>query len=67
WKNLFGDYSNTKILFLTQLLDYTNWNQGGLFPQDSNRMLAQARLGIYEYERANGPMFDENGNRVIIP
>ncbi|WP_343321677.1 DUF4843 domain-containing protein [Sphingobacterium multivorum] len=67
WKNLFGDYSNTKILFLTQLLDYTNWNQGGLFPQDSNRMLAQARLGIYEYEKANGPMFDENGNRVIIP
>lgn len=67
WKNLFGDYSNTKILFLTELLNYANWNQGGLFPQDSNRMLAQARLGIYEYEKAKGPMFDENGNRVIIP
>jgi len=67
WKNLFGDYSNTKILFLTQLLNYSNWNQGGLFPQDSNRMLAQARLGIYEYEKANGPMLDEHGNRVIIP
>jgi len=63
WKNLFG----TKILFLTQLLNYTNWNQGGLFPQDSNRMIAQARLGIYEYEKANGPMLDQNGNRVIIP
>lgn len=67
WKNLFGDYSNTKILFLTGLLNYTNWNQGGLFPQDSNRMVAQARLGIYEYEKVNGPMLDENGNRVIIP
>ncbi|MDR0262474.1 MAG: DUF4843 domain-containing protein [Sphingobacterium sp.] len=67
WKNLFGDYSNTKILFLTELLNYTNWNQGGLFPQDSNRMLAQARLGIYEYEKIHGPMIDENGNRVIIP
>jgi hypothetical protein len=67
WKNLFGDYSNTKILFLTELLNYANWNQGGLFPQDSNRMVAQARLGIYEYEKINGPMLDENGNRVIIP
>lgn len=67
WKNLFGDYSNTKILFLTGLLNYTNWNQGGLFPQDSNQMVAQARLGIYEYEKVNGPMLDENGNRVIIP
>ena len=67
WFSLFGDYSNTKILFLTQLLNYTNWNSGGLFPQDSNNMKQKARYGIYEYEQEHGPMYDENGNRVIIP
>lgn len=67
WQNLFGDYSERKIVFLTQALPYSNWNSGGLFPQDSNQLIQKARIAIYEYEKVNGPMMDENGNRVVIP
>ncbi|MEI5983445.1 MULTISPECIES: DUF4843 domain-containing protein [Sphingobacterium] len=67
WQNMFGDYSNTKILFLTQQLNYTAWNVPYLFPQDQSNMINKARIAIYEYEKMNGPLMDENGNRVIIP
>jgi hypothetical protein len=67
WQSRFGDYSERKIVFLTQALPYSNWNSGGLFPQDSNQLIQKARIALYEYEKANGPMIDENGNRVIIP
>ncbi|SMG06212.1 DUF4843 domain-containing protein [Sphingobacterium psychroaquaticum] len=67
WQSRFGDYSARKILFLTQLLNFTSWNVGGLFPQVSNQMIQEARFGLYNYEQEHGPMLDENGNRVIIP
>lgn len=67
WKNMFGEYSNTKILFLTELLNYTDWNAAWLFPQDQSNMINKARVGIYEYEKVNGSLIDENENRVIIP
>ena len=67
WQGMFGDYSDTKILFLTQQLQYTDWNAAFLFPQDRSNMINKARIAIYEYEKQNGPLIDENGNRVIIP
>lgn len=67
WLPMFGEYSNRKILFLTQLMNYTAWNVSFLFPQDQSNMINKARIGLYEYEKANGPMIDENGNRVLIP
>lgn len=67
WKNLFGDYSDRKILFLTEALSYSDWNVGVYFPQDQNQMKQNARLALYEFEQANGPMIDENNNQVVIP
>lgn len=67
WQNMFGDYSRTKILFLTQSLNYTAWNAAFLFPQDQSNMINKARIAIYEYEKINGPLIDEDGNRVVIP
>lgn len=67
WFPMFGEFSNRKILFLTELMNYTAWNVSFLFPQDQSNMINKARIGLYEYEKANGPMIDENGNRVLIP
>lgn len=67
WQNLFGDYSERKIVFLTQALPYSSWNEGVWFPQDQNQMIQKARIALYEYEKANGPMTDENDNPVVIP
>lgn len=67
WHSRFGEYSDRKIVFLSQALPYSNWNSGGLFPQDSNQLIQKARIALYEYEKEFGPMIDENGNRVIIP
>ncbi|MFZ4262464.1 DUF4843 domain-containing protein [Sphingobacterium sp. HJSM2_6] len=67
WQNMFGDYSDTKILFLTQQLKYTAWNAAFLYPQDQSNMINKGRIALYEYEKANGPLIDENNNRVIIP
>ena len=30
-------------------------------------MINKARIAIYEYEKINGPLIDEDGNRVVIP
>ncbi|GGH30501.1 DUF4843 domain-containing protein [Sphingobacterium alkalisoli] len=67
WASLFGAYSNTKLVYLTQWTGYRNWNTAVNFPQDRNLLIQQARLGLYEYEQANGPLIDENDNRVILP
>lgn len=67
WLSMFGEYSDTKIVFLSQLMNYTAWNVSFLYPQDRSNMINKARIGIYEYEKVNGPMIDENGNRVLIP
>ncbi|MEC3878237.1 DUF4843 domain-containing protein [Parapedobacter sp. 10938] len=67
WMSFFGDYSRVKLRFLAQATGYTNWNAGVYLPQDRNFMIQAARYALYEYEQANGPMLDENGNRVVFP
>jgi hypothetical protein len=67
WANLFGSYSNTKLIYLTQWTGYRTWNSPVYFPQDQNLMIQQARLGLYEYEKENGPLYNENNERVLIP
>lgn len=67
WQNLFGDYSERKIVFLTQALPYSDWNTPVYFPQDQNQLIQKARIALFDYEKENGPMLDENGNRVVIP
>src|SRR5690606_9500126 len=49
WANLFGSYSNTKLVYLTQWTAYRTWNSPVNFPQDQNFMIQQARLGLYDY------------------
>lgn len=67
WKDLYGEYSNTKLLFLTSATGYRTWNTPVYLPQDQNQMVQSARLSLYEYEKANGPLIDENGNHVTLP
>lgn len=67
WLPLFGEYSNTKLLFLTAATGYKNWNSFVSLPQDQNQMVQNARYGLYERERDQGPLLDENGNRVVLP
>ncbi len=67
WKNLFGSYSDTKLIYLTQWTGYRTWNSPVYFPQDQNFMIQQARLGLYRHEQANGPLIDEHGDRVVLP
>jgi hypothetical protein len=33
WQSRFGDYSERKIVFLTQALPYSNWNSGAISPR----------------------------------
>lgn len=67
WASMFGTYSDVKIRFLAQATGYRTWNVAVGLPQDQNQMLQKARLALYEYELANGPLLDENNQRVIIP
>ncbi|HMR19534.1 MAG TPA: DUF4843 domain-containing protein, partial [Sphingobacterium sp.] len=46
WQNLFGDYSERKIVFLTQGLPYSNWNVRVSFPQDQNQLIQKARIAL---------------------
>ena len=67
WLPLFGEYSNTKLLFLTGATGYKTWNAFVSLPQDQNQMVQNARYALYEHERDQGPLLDENGNRVVLP
>lgn len=66
WINYFGAYSKVKFQFLIQSTGKISWNSSPL-PQDLNFIVQTARLALYNYEQANGPMFDENGTRVVFP
>lgn len=64
-KNYFGSYSERKYRFIIDVLgiaeftDAMSYSEYGYFAQRMKNALA-------DYETKNGPMIDENGNRVVF-
>ncbi|WP_437918086.1 DUF4843 domain-containing protein [Sphingobacterium sp. LRF_L2] len=77
WATYFGTYSETKIRFLNSVLADAyyeardgvelDWNTRlSSYPQFLNFIWQKAKVELYEYELANGPLIDENGERVTL-
>lgn len=66
WANYFGDYSQAKHLFINQTYGSAGWTSV-LFPQDINFLVQSVKYALYQYEQANGPLMDENGQKVSFP
>jgi hypothetical protein len=66
WSAYFGTYSRAKHLFINQVYGGAGWTTVA-FPQDINFLVQSARYALYTYEQANGPLMDENNERVVFP
>lgn len=75
WATHYGTYSETKIRFLNDVLaeayyemtgSELNWNVSIWLPHHLNFVVQRARLALYEYEQANGPLIDENEEQVTL-
>jgi hypothetical protein len=73
WNNIasyFGAYSNTKYSYMIQSLgtgDLRPVSLGGIWTtNDYLNAAIQLRNDLVVYEAANGPLIDENGNRVTF-
>lgn len=62
----FGVYSMTKFKFMIDVTGKTVWT-GAIYPGDMQYLIQTVKLELYNYEQANGPMLDENGERVVFP
>lgn len=62
----FGAYSTTKFKFMIDVTGRTIWT-GAIYPGDQYFYIQALKLALYNYEQANGPMLDENGERVVFP
>jgi hypothetical protein len=65
WATYFGSYSRTKHQFINQTYGSGAWPSVN-FPQDINFVVQTMKLALYNYEQANGPLIDENGERVVF-
>lgn len=65
WATYFGTYSKTKHQFINQVYGSASWPSVN-FPQDINFVVQTMKLALYNYEQANGPLIDENGERVVF-
>lgn len=72
-QTFFGNYSETKFKFIIQATGRSNWpprGRDGIGAPKLNDMYNYSSM-VHEalrlYEAANGPMIDENGNRVVFP
>ncbi|MCH5720108.1 DUF4843 domain-containing protein [Niabella hibiscisoli] len=65
WATYFGTYSRTKHQFINQTYGSAAW-PAVVFPQDINFVVQTMKLALYNYEQANGPLIDENGERVVF-
>ncbi len=66
WATYFGTWSRVKHIFITQTYGGAGWATVSL-PQDTNFLVQSVKFALYNYELANGPLIDENGQRVIFP
>ena len=66
WINYFGAYSRAKHLFINQIYGGATWTSV-VFPQDINFLVQSMKFALYNYEQANGPLIDENNERVVFP
>ena len=69
WSDFFyGAYSLTKHQFMVSRLGTTaiTMGTGAQFSQIMS-ILQKMRVDLVKYENANGPLIDENGNRVTFP
>lgn len=66
WSPYFGTYSEVKFRFLLTVTGRTNWTSFP-FPGDSRFLSQRARNALLEYNQANGPLIDENGEEVFFP
>ncbi|MDH7459952.1 DUF4843 domain-containing protein [Chitinophagaceae bacterium 26-R-25] len=62
----FGDFSVVKFKFMIKATGKINWN-GPIYPGEMSFLVQQVHLALYEYEQQNGPLYDENKNRVVLP
>ncbi|MFD2886745.1 DUF4843 domain-containing protein [Chitinophaga cymbidii] len=62
----FGAYSMVKFKFMIDVTGKTVWT-GAIFPGDMQYLIQSVKLALYNYEQANGPMYDENGEQVVFP
>jgi hypothetical protein len=62
----FGTYSMTKFKFMIDVTGKTVWT-GSIYPGDLQYLIQTVKLALYNYEQANGPMYDENGEQVVFP
>lgn len=62
----FGAFSVVKFKFMIEVTGKVNWTSL-IYPGEMNFLVQQVHLALYEYELQNGPMMDENGNRVVFP
>lgn len=62
----FGTYSRTKFRFMILETGKTDWN-ATIFPADQQFLIQTVKYALYRYEEANGPMMDENNERVEFP
>lgn len=63
-----GDYSETKFRFIIQYTAKTTWESAlDTTPGIMNFVVTTVKNALREYELANGPLLDENGNRVTFP
>ncbi len=65
WATYFGAYSRVKHQFINQTYGSASWPAIN-FPQDINFVVQTMRLALYNYEQTNGPLIDENGERVAF-
>lgn len=65
FSSTFGAYSNVKFRFMVSVLQVTTFS--GLLPSQAAAMATKCKLALAEYETANGPLMDENGQRVVFP
>ncbi|ATL46056.1 hypothetical protein COR50_02135 [Chitinophaga caeni] len=69
WQTLFyGSYSKVKHQFMVSRLGTTaiTISTGAQFSQIMS-ILQKMRVELLNYEKENGPLFDENGDRVTFP
>jgi hypothetical protein len=65
FSSTFGAFSNVKFRFMVSTLQVTSFS--GLLPSQAAAMATKCKLALAEYEAANGPLIDENGQRVVFP
>lgn len=64
--NTFGAYSKVKYQFMINNTGKMIWDTT-IFPSEQNFLVQACKEALYRYEQQNGPLLDENGNRVVFP